>query len=137
GCRTPADREVESDFSAATTTAAPLPLEFPHMICRSTSFKWANGIRVHTGPPGSALGLTSTSSGTKDSSGMSLGPRSFPAATTTTMINAQSETPALQTGPYCNAAWHGGESKKVSAATKVPDELELTLGSSRSSSSLQ
>lgn len=208
GCRTPADHEVESDFSAATTTPAPLPLEFPHMICRSTSFKWANGVRVHTGPPGSALGLTSTSSGTKDSSGMSLGPRSFPAATTTTMTNAQSETPALQTGPYCNAAWHGGggspaapttapqaatstmpgpgmaparllnlgpgsssrradcklhidleiistddvaqdcsldhhhhdalaESKKVSVATKVPDELELTLGSSRSSSSLQ
>jgi hypothetical protein len=208
GCRTPADHEVESDFSAATTTAAPLPLEFPHMICRSTSFKWANGIRVHTGPPGSALGLISTPSGTKESSCMSLGPSSFPAATTTTMTNAQSETPALQTGPYCNAAWHGGggspaapttapqaatstmpgpgmaparllnlgpgsssrradckldidleivstddvvqdcsldhhhhhalaELEKVSAATKVPDELELTLGSSRSSSSLQ
>jgi hypothetical protein len=29
------------------------------------------------------------------------------------------------------------ELEKVSAATKVPDELELTLGSSRSSSSLQ
>ncbi|CAM6032384.1 unnamed protein product [Sphagnum compactum] len=151
GCRTPAD-EVESDFSPATA------LEFTSMGV-STSIKWADGIRVHVGPAGSApQGLSSGASGCIVG-GMGLGP--FP-----TM--AQSETPP-ETPAYCNP-WHGGsmqpaasmpsprtaprllnpcraeklainlESTDVQASwemtpealgkRKVPDELELTLGSS-------
>ncbi len=151
GCRTPAD-EVESDFSPATA------LEFTSMGL-STSSKWADGIRVHVGPAGSApQGLSSGASGCIVG-GMGLGP--FP-----TM--AQSETPP-ETPAYCNP-WHGGsmqpaasmpsprtaprllnpcraeklainlESTDVQASwemtpealgkRKVPDELELTLGSS-------
>ncbi|CAK9232399.1 unnamed protein product [Sphagnum troendelagicum] len=151
GCRTPAD-EVESDFSPATA------LEFTSMGV-STSSKWADGIRVHVGPAGSApQGISSGASGCIVG-GMGLGP--FP-----TM--AQSETPP-ETPAYCNP-WHGGsmqpaasmpsprtaprllnpcraeklainlESTDVQASwemtpealgkRKVPDELELTLGSS-------
>jgi hypothetical protein len=151
GCRTPAD-EVESDFSPATA------LEFTSMGV-STSSKWADGIREHVGPAGSApQGISSGASGCIVG-GMGLGP--FP-----TM--AQSETPP-ETPAYCNP-WHGGsmqpaasmpsprtaprllnpcraeklainlESTDVQASwemtpealgkRKVPDELELTLGSS-------
>ncbi|CAK9200005.1 unnamed protein product [Sphagnum troendelagicum] len=59
GCHTPvADAEVESGFSLVATDAA---LEFANM--GSSSFtKWANGIRVHTGPVPDELELTLGSS---------------------------------------------------------------------------
>ncbi len=103
GCHTPvADAEVESGFSLVATEPA---LEFANM--GSSSFtKWANGIRVHTGPVGSALGLSTTGAAAAGSAsschmilrGMGLGP--FP-------TSAQTET--AQETPYCNP-WHGSSS---------------------------
>ncbi len=176
GCHTPvADAEVESGFSLVATDAA---LEFANM--GSSSFtKWANGIRVHTGPVGSALGLSTTGAAAAGAAsschmilgGMGLGP--FP-------TSAQTET--AQETPYCNP-WHGSsgsgggpmqfassvsctgpltaprllnpsrtaadkfgidlesthvqdlswnahENMVLGMSRKVPDELELTLGSS-------
>ncbi|CAM6037294.1 unnamed protein product [Sphagnum compactum] len=162
-------------FSLVATDAA---LEFANMGTSSFT-KWANGIRVHTGPVGSALGLSTTGAAAAGAAsschmilgGMGLGP--FP-------TSAQTET--AQETPYCNP-WHGSsgsggglmqfassmpctgpltaprllnpsrtaadkfgidlesthaqdlswnvhENMVLGMSRKVPDELELTLGSS-------
>ncbi len=122
GYHTPvADAEVESGFSLVATDAA---LEYANM--GSSSFtKWANGIRVHTGPVGSALGLSTTGAAAAAAAGaasschmilggMGLGP--FP-------TSAQTET--VQETQYCNP-WHGGSGGPMQFASSMPCTGPLT-----------